>query len=420
MKIYIYGLYNTFSDEIRYIGKTNNLKRRLSEHIREAKSEKYSYFPKNKWILKTLSKNGKIKIKTIEVTNEIEWEIREKFWIEYYRKNSSNKNLNIRDGGEGFCEQFFLGYIDCKNWVNENLPAINTEKKWKLYVKENILPDNIPHSPSEYYENFSWEDFFGKNKKNKLFDCFTINDLKQIIRNKKLYTFSDFSNFFKKDYKIPKKSVFLENGFDIIKYLKETWFVDYSVFKQYIKIFFPNIISINDFKKEHKKMSKRIPFYLKKYYGNDFDNFEFLNFKRRGNETYHVFRDFYSYEECKKIVLKMGFKNSVDFRMKVINIKDLDPRIPHSPEIVYINKGWNGWEDFLGYKSNKRRKKCDLNLFVRYMRIFHKNVKNSEDYRKMYISKNVSKNLPKRPDVKYKMKWKDLFDLINNNYEKKQ
>lgn len=408
--MYIYGLYNSFSDEIRYIGKTNNIKRRLSEHIQEAKSNKYNHFPKNRWILKTLASNGKINIKILETTDDASWPEREKYWIKYY-KNISSNILNISEGGEGFNKNF-LSYKECKKWVKNNLNNVKTENEWKSFVKKNILPKTIPHNPSACYENFSWNDFLGNRKKEKLFNCFSVKDLKKIIKREKIYTFKDFSKYFS-NYQIPKETTFQKQGFDIKSFFKETWFVDYSVFKRYILIFFPNVISLNTFKKEHKNMSKRIPFYLEKYYGDDFDNFNFLNFKKCGNDTYHTFRNFYSYEKSKKIVSKMGFKNSIDFKKRINTFTELDPQIPHSPDDVYLNKGWKGWEDFLNYESNKRRKKCNLKLFVRYMKIYHKDIQNSKQYKQMFINQNISKNLPKRPDIKYKMKWKDLFKLIN-------
>ena len=47
------------------------------------------------------------------------------------------------------------------------------------------------------------------------------------------------------------------------------------------------------------------------------------------------------------------------------------------------------------------------------MKIYHKDIQNSKQYKQMFVNQNISKNLPKRPDIKYKMKWKDLFKLIN-------
>ena len=144
MDIYIYGLYNSFSDEIRYIGKTNDLNRRLSEHIAEAKSLKYKHLPKNKWILKTLNEGGEINYKIIETTNENSWQDREIFWIDYYRQKGNN--LNLSRGGETSKEYFFLNYAECKKWVKENVDTavINNGEKWKRYAKDGNLPFFIP------------------------------------------------------------------------------------------------------------------------------------------------------------------------------------------------------------------------------------------------------------------------------------
>ena len=61
---YIYSLSNE-DDVIRYIGKSNNLKDRLSEHINESK--KGVNTRKNRWILPSLNNDKTIKIKIIDI-----------------------------------------------------------------------------------------------------------------------------------------------------------------------------------------------------------------------------------------------------------------------------------------------------------------------------------------------------------------
>ena len=412
MDIFIYGLYNSFDSEIRYIGKTNNVKRRITDHIIEAKSGNYSHFPKNRWILKTIAENGKVLAKVLEITDEENWKEREQYWIKYFRSLPGKENLNLSDGGDGFVAHDFLSYEECKKWVKENIPTIKSETKWKKEVAKSTFPDCIPRHPELVYDNFSWFDFFEKPRKEKLLDVFSIDEVKKIIRRNKLVNIQEVREFFCKDFLFPKPQTFNKVGFDLKRFLDEMWYVDYDVLKRYILMFFPEIKSLNDFQKEHKKMNKRIPYYLKEKYGEVFDDFAFLKYRRRGSDTYHVFRDFYSYEEAKVKVKPFDFKNSVDFRKRVIGFKELDPMIPHSPEIVYKDKGWAGWEDFLGYTSNKRRKDCTLETFIRYMRLYHPEVHNSTSYKKMFDTKTISKNIPKRPDIKYHLEWKKLFNMI--------
>jgi group I intron endonuclease len=108
-KNYIYGLIDPRTNQIRYVGKTNNIKQRLFDHIRHSKL-KITY--KDKWICNLLSQNLKPIIVTLEECGE-NWAEREIYHISLY------ENLtNLTKGGEGL-----NGYIfteEHKNKISEN------------------------------------------------------------------------------------------------------------------------------------------------------------------------------------------------------------------------------------------------------------------------------------------------------------
>ena len=88
MKVFIYALKDPRLEklgEVRYIGKTNNPKRRIWEHIRHSSSNIY----KNRWI-KTLTKIGlKPVMEILEEVDENNWQEKEKFFIKkIYRKRT--------------------------------------------------------------------------------------------------------------------------------------------------------------------------------------------------------------------------------------------------------------------------------------------------------------------------------------------
>lgn len=111
MKVYIYSLNDPDSLLIRYIGKTVNLKRRLSSHINEAKRAKGRRYVLN-WIKFLLDVNKKPIINVIEECTQDNWEEREKYWVDYYRKSISNL-CNNADGE--------LGGSGTKNYTQEEL-----------------------------------------------------------------------------------------------------------------------------------------------------------------------------------------------------------------------------------------------------------------------------------------------------------
>ncbi len=92
--IYIYALIDPISDEIRYIGKTKNIKKRYKQHLYPKKHDN----SKRAIWLKELKSNGlKPKIKVIDVTDVTLWSDMEKKYIKEY---SSELLLNSTVGGE--------------------------------------------------------------------------------------------------------------------------------------------------------------------------------------------------------------------------------------------------------------------------------------------------------------------------------
>jgi len=123
MKTFIYGLYSSDS-KIRYIGKSDDPKKRLRRHLQQVNDSKTH---KNSWIKKQLSEN--------KGTNNIQ------------------DNLKIN----------YLSYDDVKNWiVLQNIKT--TSKNWKLLN----LPNFIPRRPERYYKKrgwISWSDFLSDNNR---------------------------------------------------------------------------------------------------------------------------------------------------------------------------------------------------------------------------------------------------------------
>lgn len=99
MKTFIYSLCDPITDEIRYIGKTDQyLKQRLYSHIQECKSNKKSH--KISWIKSLLFQDLRPFIKVIDEVPQEEWKYWECYYIELYRSKGCNLT-NLTDGGQG-------------------------------------------------------------------------------------------------------------------------------------------------------------------------------------------------------------------------------------------------------------------------------------------------------------------------------
>ena len=122
---YIYILKDPNTDEIRYVGKTNNIKARLKDHIRKSKLSKTH---KNNWIQSLLVKNQVPIIEIIEEITDNNWGIREQYWIDFYKRNGI-RLTNIANGGIGGN----LGPL-----VNEKISKANKGRNFSNETKEKI------------------------------------------------------------------------------------------------------------------------------------------------------------------------------------------------------------------------------------------------------------------------------------------
>lgn len=130
--MFIYTLSSSeYPNEIRYIGKTKNLKDRLRRHISKYYLNKdISY--KNNWIKSELEKGNKILINELEVVNESNWQECEKYWIEQF-KQWGYKLVNTTEGGDGLILTKEL--IDKRN---KTRISNTTNKYQEFYIKYNI------------------------------------------------------------------------------------------------------------------------------------------------------------------------------------------------------------------------------------------------------------------------------------------
>jgi hypothetical protein len=96
--VYIYALIDPRDGKIRYIGKTNSLKRRYLAHINPSNLKPLNH--KSNWIKVLLSLNLRPEIIEIEKVPFNIWQEKEREWIAFYREEGCDLT-NGTDGGEG-------------------------------------------------------------------------------------------------------------------------------------------------------------------------------------------------------------------------------------------------------------------------------------------------------------------------------
>lgn len=220
MKItYIYVLKYP-EGNIRYVGKTDNPKKRLSSHISEAKKGKGRRHVLN-WIHSLLSKSLIPSIEVIEICNEENWQKREKYWVEHYRSIIPNL-CNNADGG--------LGGTGTKNFSKEDLfkkkeIMSNTFSKFskadKKIIWSMIQNNNTQLEIMKKYPGYTRSIDFGVRNGRQWNQ---ITNLSPIFKNSKRigYTYRNGLFMIRKMIDGKQKVVYSSrNEQDIINYLKD-------------------------------------------------------------------------------------------------------------------------------------------------------------------------------------------------------
>lgn len=156
---FIYGLFCPIKKQIRYIGKSNNPKKRFYRHLYDAKLNTHTH--KNAWIISLLKLKLTPELIILEETNITQWQQREIYYINKYKNL-----LNISLGGEG------AGIMS--DITKEKLRIANTGKKLSEETKLKIKNSNTGKIVSqERKDNIkkAWDSGIRK---------ITSNDLKRI------------------------------------------------------------------------------------------------------------------------------------------------------------------------------------------------------------------------------------------------
>jgi hypothetical protein len=345
---YIYGLFELGKEnQIRYIGKSDNPKKRLKDH----RNEKYRS-PKCDWVRSVLCRNGQIGMKILATVPYEVWEIKEIELIKEWRKIS--KLCNLTDGGDGKMSNIFYKSLgECKEWIKLNKPdCVVGMKEYKKWSKMPEFPKFLPKAPNKVFSDWvNWGDFLGKLNMNDIYLGY--EEAKQYLKEnfnlKSSYTFKK-TNLPIFIPKTPQKAYKEWKGWEDFlgyksKFRKNKNYLDFESARIWIKDNYGKITT-----EEYRKMSKNntlsdlLPKKPEKFY-KDFKWSEYLftNGKKRDKSFYMKF------EESREIVRKLNIKTNLEWRRWCKNKSDDFIRIPSSPEQVYDK--WVDWFDWLGTKK---------------------------------------------------------------------
>ncbi len=143
---YIYFLKDSITNEIRYVGQTDNIKRRYNTHLQKAinkDSSEYNTY-KSRWIRKLLESNTSPMIEIIEECIDLESSnLREKYWIEDLIKNGSQlTNSHCGDVTPHSIETKNKMSVSKKGKKLEEIVGIDKSKELKKYYSERMKSNN--------------------------------------------------------------------------------------------------------------------------------------------------------------------------------------------------------------------------------------------------------------------------------------
>lgn len=140
MKTYIYTLENPETGEIKYVGKTTNIKRRYYQHTNKKVCKKLSNKHLGNWLFSILNKDLKPILNILEEC-ENNWADSEIYWIEQFKVWGFNL-VNFTKGGEGFGHKHSEKSKKKMSLVQKGLKKKFTEEGLKSHIKR--LTDNNP------------------------------------------------------------------------------------------------------------------------------------------------------------------------------------------------------------------------------------------------------------------------------------
>lgn len=119
--VYIYALLDPLTNEIRYIGKTQNINRRYKQHINLNNIKTHTH--RDNWIKKLINNNLYPIIEVLDEVPEDNWQFWEIHWIALIKSWEFNLT-NIGFGGEGG--------IRCSEETKKKISLKNTGNKYRL------------------------------------------------------------------------------------------------------------------------------------------------------------------------------------------------------------------------------------------------------------------------------------------------
>ena len=233
--------------------------------------------------------------------------------------------------------------------------GLKNVKEWYEFARSKQLPSEIPRAPEVAYKDDGWigiGDWIGTDKVADQFRVYlSFDEAKEFMRKHKIISNEDWIKYRNKN-KIENIPFKLERTYSENWIGAEDFFgtskLDYNKAKEFVSKL--NVKSSRDYAKYRK--SDDFPVFLpgvpNRFYKSEgwIDWKDFLGYEKKNTAPKKKYLDFF---EAKELIGKMKIKTSIDYkRLFLDNEFKTYTLLPLKPERVFIDKGWKGWNDFLG------------------------------------------------------------------------
>jgi len=269
------------------------------------------------------------------------------------------------------------------------------------YTKRYREDPRLPHSPHEVYADagwMGWYDFLGKERPN----CYpTYAEAQAAAQALGIKSHTDYTNRYREDPRLPgfPSRVYAGAGwmdwYDFLGKERPNWYPTYAEAQAAAQAL--GIKSHTDYRKRYRE-DPRLPSTPNEVYVDAgwMGWYDFL-----GKEWPNWYP---TYAEAQAATQALGIKSRTNYTKRYRE----DPRLPHSPNEVYVDAGWMGWYDFLGKeRPNWYPTYAEAQAAAQAL-----GIKRRTDYTKSY---REDPRLPSNPnDVYAGAGWVDWYDFLGN------
>lgn len=248
---------------------------------------------------------------------------------------------------------------------------------WKKYCDSGGKPEDIPKKPCSYYKNKGWigySDWF-TDEKIEYLSYKEANSYVKTLQLKNWKEWKEFSKSEKMPVNIPKyPAVYYRNdGWEGNgKWLGTNYIATrnrkFRPFKE-ARLYAISLNLKDNSDWENFCISGNKPVDIPRYPDKKYKNDGWINMADwLTGDKYNSIKQNLSFIEAKSFMSNFNLKSVKDWE----EFRDSGKRpnnIPYDPNSSYVNKGWKGWPDFLGYLGNGNLwTKSNIILYLQYFK----------------------------------------------------